>query len=81
MKIKCLNCGSDKLIHYEEETITKERKINKDGSISKIERVALEGVAGAYGVMCLDCAGLFNYELDNKDRIVELFHRETRFHI
>jgi len=77
--IVCLNCGSSNLKEYREKNITEYRILNKDGTISKRKSEGVPDYNNPWGIICEDCTSLFDYELDDKERIIELFSKNERW--
>lgn len=75
-KLTCPQCGSDSLRIYEERIITEIRKINKDNTISKRKKRWTISDSGASGVECLECREIFDYDIDNNGKIIDIFKRE-----
>lgn len=68
---KCDKCNGE-LICYDEQIIEKQRKINKDGKLSKRFRLVDSCVSGASGIVCSECLELFDFGLDEKGRVVDV---------
>lgn len=74
-KLICPQCGSNKLRVYEERIITEVRKINKDNTISKRKKRYPISDPGASGIECLECNGMFDYDIDISGKIIEIYSK------
>jgi len=75
-KLNCPQCGSGKIRIYEERIITEVRKINKDNTVSKRKERFPISSAGWSGIECLECRGMFDYDLDKNGKIIEIFKKD-----
>ena len=72
-EIECLDCGSRDLVDYREQIVTEKRKINKDGTISKRFKKVFDGLTNCTGIICENCGTCFDYEVNSKKQVIELF--------
>jgi len=70
---KCLECGSE-LEYYREVVYMNTHKINKDGRLSKRFK-SQEWSDGADGLECRNCRTMYWYELDNKNRVCDIYKK------
>ena len=75
-KLVCLNCGSEKLMEFREKLVTEYRVINKDNSLAKKSIEGYSDYNNAWGIECKECSSLFDYEMDDKNRVIKLIDRD-----
>jgi hypothetical protein len=74
--MKCPNCDNGFLFHYSEKQFAVISQLNKDNTISK-RKVNEQEVSCSLPefLECKDCKTTFDFELDDKERIVVVYER------
>jgi hypothetical protein len=78
--MKCPSCDNGVLFHYKEKQYAFISQLNKDNTIGKrkINEQEISSSLPEY-LECKDCKTMFDYELDDKDRITIVYERAYRF--
>lgn len=71
-KIICEDCNSDNFEFYQEQNITYRSKINKNRTVSKRKRKCETDDNCPWGLQCLECGTLYDYNTDDKERIISI---------